>query len=113
MSTPGDSDNDKIKWNMQAQRAIDVQLERGRVGSARGSGDGVVWHGNEVEWRPVQKTASTTTKSKKRTHQSGDLSVKRQTLVRSANTWKHYIELNLNEALNHCDRFKGHLQTST
>lgn len=29
MSTPGDSDNDKIKWNMQAQRAIDVQLERG------------------------------------------------------------------------------------
>lgn len=55
MSTPGDSDNDKIKWNMQAQRAIDVQLERGRVGSARESGDGVVWHGNEVEWRPVQK----------------------------------------------------------
>lgn len=29
MSTPGDSDNDKIKWNMQAQRAIDVQLGRG------------------------------------------------------------------------------------
>lgn len=38
MSTPGDgdSDSDKIKWSMQAQRAIDVQFGQGkRVGGKR------------------------------------------------------------------------------
>lgn len=48
-----------------------------------------------MEACPKKKKTTVATTTKRTHHQSDDLQVKRQILVRSANTWEYYIEINV------------------